>query len=90
MAEHARPAAPPAASAGQAAPARVHVQAGSFSDRGNAMILMAQLRAHGYAVALVEGTLYRVWVGGYVDRETAERLAGALRSDGFESTLTPR
>jgi cell division septation protein DedD len=78
------------AGAREGASPRFHVQAGSFSDRANAVALMTQLRAHGYAVMLAEGTLYRVWVGGFVDRDTAERLAGALRSDGFDATLTMR
>jgi phage replication-related protein YjqB (UPF0714/DUF867 family) len=51
---------------------------------------MTELRARGYAVTIVEGPPYRVWVGGYLDRSTAERLAANLTAAGFEVTLSPR
>lgn len=70
---------------------RFHVQAGSFEDRDNAVALAVQLRAHGFAVVITNGPLYRVWVGGgYLDRGTAEQLASNLRSSGFDATLIPR
>jgi len=31
-----------------------------------------------------------VWVGGYLDRATAERLVTYLRSSGFDAILSPR
>ena len=71
-------------------PSRFHVQAGVFDDRVLAEVLVRQLRNRGYAVAIIEGPPYRVWVGGYFDRATAERLAGNLRSAGFDATLTAR
>jgi phage replication-related protein YjqB (UPF0714/DUF867 family) len=71
-------------------PSRFHIQAGAFGDRDSAASLVKQLRDHGYAVTLVEGPPYRVWVGGYLDRATAERLASNLQSAGFDATLTPR
>ena len=71
-------------------PSRFHVQAGSFGDRDGAESLVRQLRDHGYAVTLVEGPPYRVWVGGYLDRATAERLAANLQAAGFDASLTPR
>jgi cell division septation protein DedD len=73
-----------------APPSRFHVQAGAFDDRDSAASLVKQLRDHGYAVTLVEGPPYRVWVGGYLDRATADRLAANLNQAGFEATLTPR
>jgi cell division septation protein DedD len=71
-------------------PSRFHVQAGSFTDRDGAVALVRQLRDRGYAVTLVEGPPYRIWVGGYLDRATAERLAANLQAEGFETSLTPR
>ncbi len=71
-------------------PSRFHVQAGVFGDRDGADALVRQLRDRGYAVTLVEGPPYRVWVGGYLDRATAERLAVNLQAAGFEASLTPR
>jgi len=71
-------------------PSRFHVQAGVFDDRVLAEVLVRQLRTRGYAVTIVEGPPYRVWVGGYFDRGTAERLAGNLRAAGFDATLTAR
>jgi cell division septation protein DedD len=71
-------------------PLRFHIQVGSFGDRDGAVSLVRQLRDRGYAVTLVEGPPYRVWVGGYLDRTTAERLAANLQAEGFEASLTPR
>ena len=71
-------------------PSRFHVQAGVFDDRVLAEVLVRQLRARGYAVTIIDGPPYRVWVGGYFDRATAERLAGNLRAAGFDVTLTAR
>jgi phage replication-related protein YjqB (UPF0714/DUF867 family) len=63
---------------------------GSFGDRDSAASLVRQLRDRGYAVTLVEGPPYRIWVGGYLDQATAERLAANLQAAGFEASLTPR
>jgi len=63
---------------------------GAFSERQNAEALVLRLRSVGYAVTLTDGPPYRVWVGGYLDRATAERLAHDLEAGGFEATLTPR
>ncbi len=71
-------------------PSRFHIQAGSFGNRDGAVSLVQQLRDRGYAVTLVEGPPFRVWVGGYLDRATAERLAANLQAAGFDATLTPR
>jgi cell division septation protein DedD len=81
---------PSASSPGGPTPSRFHVQAGSFENRDGAIDLMARLRNHGYAVALIGGPPYRVWVGGYLDRGTAERLAGNLRAEGFDATPVQR
>jgi cell division protein FtsN len=74
---------------------RFHVQAGAFQDPDSAAGLMARLWARGYAVSIrVDGryhdTLrYRVWVGGYLDRATAARLAENLQAAGFDPALVP-
>jgi len=73
-----------------APPSRFHVQAGAFNDRNSAVSLVTRLRDSGYAVTLVEGPLYRVWVGGYLDRTTAEHLAANLQTAGFDAALIPR
>lgn len=86
-----RASAQPAAGApAPTAPSRFHVQAGAFSEHDSAASLLMRLKGRGYAATLVAGKLYRVWVGGYLDRATAERLASSLRADGFEATLTAR
>ncbi|HEV2439077.1 MAG TPA: SPOR domain-containing protein [bacterium] len=69
---------------------RFHVQVGAFAERQNAEALAVRIRAHGYAVTVAAGPPYRVWVGGYFDVATAERLAANLLQDGFASTLVPR
>jgi cell division septation protein DedD len=71
-------------------PSRFHVQSGSFVNRDNAVSLVMQLRGHGYAVTLTGGPLYRVWVGGDLDRTKAERLAANLQATGFDAALIPR
>jgi cell division septation protein DedD len=81
---------PTASPATLASPSRFHVQSGSFVNRDNAVSLMKRLRDHGYAVTLIEGQLYRVWVGRDLDRTEAERLAANLRATGFDATLMPR
>src|SRR5579884_711122 len=42
---------------------RFHVQAGAFADRQGAAALARRLASLGYAVTLVDGPSYRVWVG---------------------------
>jgi hypothetical protein len=61
-----------------------------FPERQNADALAMQLRSRGYAVTVTDGPPYRVWVGGYLDRATAERLAAHLRQSGLSPTLVPQ
>jgi len=86
----ASPAASVPPSAVPPAPSRFHVQVGVFAERQNADALLLRLRSLGYAVTLVEGPPYRVWVGGYIDRGTAVRLAQNLHTAGFDAVLTPQ
>ncbi len=85
------PVTPPDASpAGSPAPEqepRFFVQAGSFDVSQDAAALALRLQSRGYAVTVEAGPPYRVRVGGYVDRPTAERLAGILRTQGFPATV---
>jgi len=73
-----------------ALPGRFHVQLAGFPERQNADALAVRLRAGGYAVTVTDGPPYRVWVGGYLDRATAERLAAYLTQAGFSPTLVPQ
>jgi cell division septation protein DedD len=68
---------------------RFHVRVGVFDTRDTARALVKRLESLGYAAASTEDGVYRVWVGGYVDRETAERLAMNLRKAGFDAALEP-
>lgn len=65
------------------------MQAGAFVTRQNADALALKLRSLGYAVTVVEGPPFRVWVGGYLDRATAEQLAQHLGDAGFDAVLIP-
>jgi cell division septation protein DedD len=65
------------------------VQLGAFVQRAYAEDLLRQARARGYDAALVGGPMYRVWVGGALDRSAAERLEASLKADGFETVLKP-
>jgi len=71
-------------------PGRFHVQVAGFPELQNAQALALRLRARGYAVTVTDGPPYRVWVGGYLDRATAERLATYLRQSGLSPTLVPQ
>jgi len=63
---------------------------GAFRVQTEADTLVRRLQAAGYvATASAGGNAYRVWVGGYFDRRTAEHLAANLRKAGFEATLMP-
>ncbi len=66
-----------------------HIQVGAFKYRQNAEILIAELRDRGFTGGLSEGELYRVWVGGPLERADAERLAATLQAAGFETFLSP-
>jgi cell division septation protein DedD len=66
------------------------VQVAGFPELQNAQALALRLRARGYAVTVTDGPPYRVWVGGYLDRATAERLATYLRQSGLSPTLVPQ
>ncbi len=81
-----------AGAGGEASPPpvpRFHVQVAAFPARQDAVALALRLTSMGYAATVVDGPPYRVWVGGYLDQATAERLAQHLRGAGFEATLTP-
>lgn len=85
------PTAPPRApDAGPVISGRLHVQVAEFPERQNADALALSLRARGFAVTVTDGPPYRVWVGGYLDRATAERLAAYLRQSGLVPTLVPQ
>lgn len=68
---------------------RFHVQAGTFTAEADADALVKRLQSLGYAATSSDGDVYRVWVGGYFDRETAERLAANLRAAGVNAELVP-
>lgn len=68
---------------------RYHVQVGVFSTAEGAQALVQRLQSLGYVATAPEGGLHRVWVGGYFDRETAERLAANLRKAGFDASIVP-
>jgi len=68
---------------------RFHVQVGIFKAEEDAQALVQRLHSLGYIATSDQGDGYRVWVGGYFDRETAERLATNLRKAGFDAVLVP-
>lgn len=67
---------------------RYHVQVGALTDKAAAEALVRQLRVLGYAVRIVGVQPYLVWVGGYLDAPTAERLISRLRGQGFNAVLS--
>jgi cell division septation protein DedD len=63
------------------------VQVGSFDERQNADALAIRIRASGYAATVTSGPPYRVWVGGYLDQVTAQRLADGVKNLGLTPEL---
>ncbi|HKX16947.1 MAG TPA: SPOR domain-containing protein [bacterium] len=72
-----------------APPPRFHVQVGAFLTPDDARPVVKRLESLGYAAALAGHEGYEVWVGGYLDRDTAERLAADVRRAGFNAVLVP-
>jgi len=68
---------------------RFHVQVGIFNRQEDAQALVQRLQSLGYIATAAAGDVYGVWVGGYFDRETGERLAANLRKAGFDAALVP-
>jgi len=71
-------------------PVRYHVQVGAFKYREYAEELLQRLSSHGFTGTIVKDGIYRVWVGEYLERNEAERLADDLRTAGFETFLNSR
>lgn len=65
------------------------MQVGAFDERQNAEALRLRIRSMGYAVTITDGPPYRVWVGAYLDRTTAQHLADNLHAAGFDTVLMP-
>jgi DedD protein len=68
------------------------VQLGSFASRANAENLSRQVKGEGFSAFVLEGgtgksARYRVRVGPLPDRESAERVAGKLKSLKHDSSL---
>jgi DedD protein len=68
------------------------VQLGSFASRTNADNLTRQVKGLGFSVFVLPGgsgnsVRYRVRVGPFSDRESAERMAGKLKSLGHVGSL---
>jgi DedD protein len=68
------------------------VQLGSFANRANAVNLTRQLQGQGFSAFVLPGgsgssRRYRVRVGPLADRETAERMAAKLKSQGHLGSL---
>jgi len=81
--------APPGPQQSAAEGPRFHVQAGNFSTAEGAQAFVKRLQTLGYIATAPDGDGHRVWVGGYFDHDTAERLAATLRKAGFDATLVP-
>lgn len=70
------------------------VQMGSFSNKGNAEKLAADLRKQGYAAFLSQlktssGQLHRVRIGPQKDRDSAEAMAARLLKVGHKGQVLP-
>jgi len=68
------------------------VQLGSFASRANADNLTRQVKGQGFSVFVLPGgsgtsVRYRVRVGPFADRESAERTAAKLKSLGHVGSL---
>jgi DedD protein len=68
------------------------VQLGSFASRANADNLTREVKGLGFSAFVLTGgsgtsVRYRVRVGPLADRETAERMAAKLKSQGHVGSL---
>jgi cell division protein FtsN len=68
------------------------VQLGSFANRANAENLVRQLKVQGLAASVSSGgsgpsVRFRVRMGPFADRETAERTAARLKALKHDSTI---
>jgi len=77
------------------APETLTIQLGSFADKGNAEILVQDLKQRGVSAstqaAQQEGqSLYRVRTGTYKTRQSAEAAAEALRRKGYNAVIVPK
>ena len=68
---------------------RFHVQVGVFTTPDDARQVVRRLESLGYAAALADRAEYPVWVGAYLEQDTAERLAADVRKAGFNAVLVP-
>jgi len=86
---------PPIVTVPAAPGARFSLQAGAFPDEAVAKALSARLTAKGYQVRIVpaqvegKGTWYRVRVGSYGERATAEGDRGKLSGEGVFAIVVP-
>jgi len=69
------------------------IQVGAFSKKANALSFARQLR-HKYPVYVVgekenDFTLYKVRVGKYKNRNTAEKIFNSLLNDGYPARIYP-
>ncbi len=65
------------------------MQAGVFDSAQEADALARRLQKDGYSTTISKDAPYRVWVGGYLDRPTAEQLIRNLQQVGFTATMVP-
>lgn len=64
------------------------LQMGAFSDKANAETAAAAVKAKGGAGYIVyDGSLYKVLVAGYTDRNDADQVMASLKTQGMETTL---
>lgn len=66
-----------------------YVQTGAFSNKANADVQLAKVKAAGFdAIMKQAGNLYRVQVGAYAKKANANAMAIKLKAKGFDTYIT--
>lgn len=67
------------------------VQTGAFSNKANADILLAKVKAKGFDTYMIQdGGLYKVQVGAYSNKANADAQAAKLKAAGFDTYTTTK
>ena len=65
------------------------VQVGAYNSKGNAEVMLANLKSKGFNGFIVTaGTIYRVQVGAYNSKANADNMLKSLKAKGFDGFVT--
>lgn len=78
-------------SGNQAEDALYRVQTGAFSNKNNADVMLAKVKAKGFETYMVKvDNLYKIQVGAYSKKVNADAMATKLKAAGFDTYITTK